>query len=120
MLTSDLPEDKLVKEKVAIFFPNQNAKKGELSGAHVNISGGGVLKSSKQVQNAQKLLEFLSDTHAQEIYAAVNKEFPVNPSVKADPVLAAWGSFKEDNTNLSVWGPRSKEATRIADKAGWK
>lgn len=120
MLVSDLPEDKLVKEKVGIFFPNQKAKKGELTGAHVNISGGGVLKSSKNVANAQKLMEFLSDTHAQEIYAAANKEFPVNTAVKADAVLASWGSFKEDNTNLSVWGPRSKDATRIADKAGWK
>ncbi|WP_347359126.1 extracellular solute-binding protein [Bdellovibrio sp.] len=120
MMTSDLPEDKLVAQKVGIFFPNQKAGKGDLTGAHVNISGGGILKTSKNAKNAQKLLEFLSGDHAQNIYAAANKEFPVNPTVKADTVLAAWGPFKNEGTNLSVWATHSKDATRIADKAGWK
>ncbi|AFY02848.1 extracellular solute-binding protein [Bdellovibrio bacteriovorus] len=120
MMVSELPEDKLVAQKVGIFFPNQKAGKGDLTGAHVNISGGGLLKSSKNTKNAQKLLEFLTADHAQNIYAAANKEFPVNPAVKADAVLAAWGPYKNEGTNLSVWANHSKDATRIADKAGWK
>lgn len=120
MMASDLPEDKLVKEKVGIFFPNQKAAKGELTGAHVNISGGGILKTSKNLKNAQMLLEFLSDDHAQTLYAAANKEFPVKETVKAEPVLASWGPFKADTTVLSVWATSSKDATRVADKAGWK
>lgn len=120
MLVGTLPEEKLVQETVGIFFPNQSAKAGELDGAHANISGAGLLKTSKHPAEAQKLLEFLSDTHAQEIYAASNKEFPVNTSVKPDSVLAAWGEFKEDTTSLAAWSKNAKQATLIADQAGWK
>lgn len=120
MLEGSLPEEKRVQEKVGIFFPNQQAAEGQLTGAHANISGAGLLKSSKHPEQAVKLLEYLSDTHAQEIYAASNKEFPVNPNVAPDAVLAAWGEFREDDTPLATWSAYSKEATRIADKAGWK
>lgn len=120
MLTGTLPEEKLVQEKVGIFFPNQEARKGELTGAHANISGAGVLKNAKHPQDAIKLLEYLSDTHAQELYAAGNKEFPVNPRVKEDPILTAWGNFKEDTTPLAIWATKSKSATLVADEAGWK
>lgn len=120
MLTSELPEDKLVAQKVGIFFPNQKSAKGELNGVHVNISGGAVLKTSKNAKNAQKLLEFLSSSEAQDLYASLNKEFPVLTTAKADSVLAAWGPFKEDKTLLGAWAPHSKQATLISDKVGWK
>lgn len=120
MLTSNLPEDKLVAEKVGIFFPNQKSAKGELNGVHVNISGGAVLKTSKNTKNAQKLLEFLSSAEAQDLYASLNKEFPVLTTAKSDTVLAAWGPFKEDKTQLHSWAPKSKQATLISDQVGWK
>jgi iron(III) transport system substrate-binding protein len=120
MLTSDLPEDKLVKEKVGIFFPNQKAAKGELDGVHANISGAGITKHSKHKENALKLLEFLSGDHAQRIYADGNKEFPINPAVAPHEVLASWGSFREDSTPLADWAKFSKQATMIADLAKWK
>lgn len=122
MSASALPEDKKTVEKVGIFFPNQNTKKGDgkLSGAHVNISGAGLLKHAKQPESAQKLLEYLSGEHAQNIYAESNKEFPVNPTVAVDPVLKAWGDFREDQVPLAVWGKQSQTATRIADVACWK
>lgn len=120
LLVGSLPEEKLVQEKVGIFFPNQHAKKGELSGAHANISGAGLLKTGKHKENALKLLVYLSDTHAQEIYAASNKEYPVNPAVDPDPLLKTWGDFEEDHTPLAVWAQKSKAATLVADNAGWK
>jgi iron(III) transport system substrate-binding protein len=120
MLSSDLPEDKLVTQKVGIFFPNQKSAKGELNGVHVNISGGGVLKTSQNTKNAQKLLEFLSSADAQDLYASLNKEFPILTTAKSDVVLASWGSFKEDKTLLHSWAPHSKQATLISDKVGWK
>lgn len=120
MMSSTLPEDKLVAEKVGIFFPNQKSAKGELSGVHVNISGGAVLKTSKNAKNAQKLLEFLSSAEAQDLYASLNKEFPVLTTAKSDAVLASWGNFKEDKTQLHSWAPHSKQATLISDQVGWK
>jgi iron(III) transport system substrate-binding protein len=120
MSVSPLPEDKLVTEKVGIFFPNQNARAGELSGAHVNISGGGVLKTAKRPEEALKLLEFLSGEEAQRMYAEANKEYPVNPRIAPDDTLAAWGTFKADATPMKALAKHTKAAARIADVAGWK
>lgn len=120
MLVSALPEDRKVAEKIGIFFPNQNVGADELSGAHVNISGGGVLTHAKRPKEALKLLEFLSSEEAQRMYAEANKEYPVNPNVAPDATLASWGAFKIDGTPLSAFATHSKAAMRIADVAGWK
>ena len=120
MSVSDLPEDRQVADKVGIFFPNQKAGAGELSGAHVNVSGGGVLKHAKHPNEALKLLEFLSSKKAQRMYAEANKEYPVNPRVAQDKTLAAWGTFKPDATPMAALAKHAKAAARIADVAGWK
>lgn len=120
ILDSALPEDQRVQEKVGIFFPNQKNRKGELTGAHINISGAGLLKTSKNQKNALRLLEYLSSAQAQSLYAEINKEYPIDPKGPSTATLKAWGSFKSDKTPLSTWAPLSKEATRISDKAGWK
>lgn len=120
MSVSELPEDKAVIEKVGIFFPNQQAAKGHLSGVHENISGGGLLKHAKNPQAAIRFLEFLSSTTAQRVYAETNKEYPVNKNVPPDHVLSAWGSYTIDATPLTELSKHSSSATRIADIAGWK
>lgn len=120
MTTSTLPEDKLVAEKVGIFFPNQKPAAGELSGAHVNISGGGVVKTAKHPQEAVKLLEFLSSEEAQRMYAEANKEYPVNPRVKPGEPLTSWGAFRPDATPMTALAAHAAAASRIADLAGWK
>ena len=55
MLNSKNKKDVIAAEKVSIFWPNQ-----ETFGAHINISGAGILKSSKNFKNALMFLEFLS------------------------------------------------------------
>jgi len=120
MSVSQLPEDKAVAEKVGIFFPNQKAGKGELSGAHVNISGGGVLKHAKHKKEAIELLEFLSSKEAQHLYAEANKEYPIDRSLADDKTLTSWGSFKADATPVSAFATHANAAARISDIAGWK
>ena len=60
LVNSSNPKDREVAEKVGVFFPNQKGR-----GAHVNVSGGGVVKWSKNKANAIKLLEFLTGSEAQ-------------------------------------------------------
>jgi iron(III) transport system substrate-binding protein len=36
------------------------------------------------------------------------------------PVIASWGSFKEDTLNAAVFGKNNEEALKIMDRAGWK
>ena len=60
MLNSEDPEEVKVAQNLGIFFPNK-----ETTGTHVNVSGAGVVKSSKNKENAIKLLEFLSAPESQ-------------------------------------------------------
>ena len=59
---SEDPEQRKWADSVRLVFPNQ--AEGD-RGAHVNISGGGIAKFSKNKEEAQKLLEFLTSEKAQ-------------------------------------------------------
>lgn len=100
---------------VAPFWANQAGK-----GTHVNISGAGVVKHAKNVKGAVKLLEWLSSEKAQNLFADVNFEYPVNPKVKADPLVASWGSFKQNLINLKVAGSNQAQAVMLMDRVGYK
>jgi iron(III) transport system substrate-binding protein len=100
---------------LAIFWPNQ-----EGSGVHVNISGAGVTRYAKSAPAAIKLLEFLSSEKAQNLFADVNLEYPANPQVPVDPVVAAWGSFKQNPINVRKAGELQAEAVKLMDRAGYK
>lgn len=120
LANSTVEEERNVASKVGIFFPNQHAGPNELNGVHVNISGAGIVSTSKRKADAQKLIEFLASPEAQRIYADVNFEYPVNPAVKPSEALAPLVGFKADDRSLSSLEAHYKEATRVTDKAGWK
>ena len=101
--------------KAAIFWPNQNDR-----GTHINISGAGVTASAKNKENAIRLLNYLLNDDAQRWYATVNGEYPVKPSIPADPQLQAWGKFKSDSLNLSALGRFNAQAVKVMDQAGWR
>nr|WP_256330077.1 Fe(3+) ABC transporter substrate-binding protein [Nitrosospira sp. Nsp1] len=100
---------------LAIFWPNQ-----EGSGVHVNISGAGITKYAHNVPAATRLLEFLSSEKAQNLFADVNMEYPVNPRVKPDPTVAAWGTFKQNTINVTTAGELQAEAVKLMDRAGYR
>lgn len=112
---SDKPEDKEVFEKVQIVWPNQDGR-----GAHVNISGGGVARHSKNVEGAVKFLEYLVSEEAQHMFADGNSEYPVVEGVKLPTPLDSFGSFKEDTLDAQKYAALNAEAVQIMDKAGWK
>lgn len=115
---SDKPEDREVAEKVGIFFPNQGP--GE-RGTHVNISGGGVLKTAPNKEAAIKFLEHLVSPQAQKLFAEGNNEYPVVEGVELDPVLASYGTdFKTDDINAEIYGRLNADALKVMDRAGWK
>ena len=100
---------------LAIFWPNQ-----EGSGVHVNISGAGITKYAHNAPAAIRLLEFLSSEKAQNLFADVNMEYPVNPRVKSDPAVAAWGTFKQNTINVTTAGELQAEAVKLMDRAGYR
>ena len=98
-----------------IFWANQNDR-----GVHVNITGAGVVKTSKNKANAQLLLEYLSSETAQELYASLNKEYPVLADTPIDKSIIDWGEFSEDLLNVSILGILQKESVVLAREAGYK
>ncbi|MBV5298526.1 MAG: extracellular solute-binding protein [Rhodoferax sp.] len=104
---------------LAIFWPNQNLT-NKNAGVHVNISGAGVTRDAKNPAGAQKLIEWLSSDKAQNLFADNNLEFPVNPAVTPDKIVAAWGSFKPNLINVKEAGSLQAQAVKLMDRAGYK
>ncbi|RXT15546.1 Fe(3+) ABC transporter substrate-binding protein [Ammoniphilus sp. CFH 90114] len=115
MLNSKDPEEVKVAEQVGVFFPNQDT-----TGTHLNISGVGLIKSSKNKENAIKLVEYLTSKEAQTLSANENFEFPVNPEADLPELLKTWGSFKAQDLDYTVLATNNKQATEIMNKVGWK
>ena len=111
--------DKTPSLPLAIFWPNQTLK-NKAAGVHVNVSGAGVTKFAKNPAGAQKLIEWLSSDKAQNLFADVNMEYPVNPKVKPDAKVAAWGSFKPNLINVKDAGSLQARAVKLMDRAGYK
>jgi iron(III) transport system substrate-binding protein len=113
---SNNPDDQAIVKKVGIIFPNQGDR-----GTHINISGAGVAKYSPRKAAAIQLIEYLASPEAQSIFAGSNNEYPVLSSgVKLDPILAGYGTFKEDSLNATTIGENNPKALEIMDRGGWK
>ena len=100
---------------LALFWPNQSS-----GGVHVNVSGAGVVAASKNKDAAVAFLEWLSAEKAQKIFADGNLEYPVNPDVPVNPIVASWGSFKQNKINLKNAGENQAPAIKLMDRVGYK
>jgi iron(III) transport system substrate-binding protein len=110
------PSQKAAAEQVGIVFPNQSDR-----GAHINVSGAGVIAGAKHKGNAVKLLEFLVSDEAQQWYAQANHEYPVKAGTPVSDIVKSWGyPFKTDGLMVSKLGEHNAEAVKVFDRAGWK
>ena len=117
LLSSEKEEEINAGKAVSVFFPNQG--EGE-RGAHINVSGIALTKNAPNKKNAIKLIKYLNTVKAQETYVNNSYEYSVNPNVKPDEIVQAWGEFKKDPVDLNSLGTNRNEAIRIFDKTGWK
>lgn len=63
-------------------------------GAIMNVAGIGVLKHTPRLDSAKLLVEFLVAQAGQKLFADLDKEYPLHPEVKPDPVLIERKSFR--------------------------
>ena len=117
LLASEKEEEINAGKAVSVFFPNQGA--GE-RGAHINVSGIALAKNAPNKENAIELIKYLTSVEGQETYVNNSYEYSVNPNVKPDEIVQAWGEFKKDPVDLNMLGVKRDEAIRIFDKTGWK
>ena len=89
------------------------------AGTHINISGAGVVRSSDSPKQAQRLIEWLA-TDGQSDFVDGNHEYPVNPDVKPEPLIADFGTFKRMSLDPEAYGTLNAEATDLLAQAGYK
>jgi len=116
LMRSERPEDRRAAESLGVVWPNQSNR-----GAHVNISGAGLLKYAPHREAAVKFLEYLASSEAQLYFADGNNEWPVVAGVATNnPALRALGSYKADPVSIATIGRNQPLAQRIFDRVGFK
>ncbi|MGH3903017.1 MAG: extracellular solute-binding protein [Pseudonocardiaceae bacterium] len=96
------------------FWANQDGR-----GVHVNISGAGVLADSDDPGPARQLIEWLATT-GQNSFVDGNHEYPVNPDVEPEPLIAGFGDFEYEPINAEAYGARNAQAVRLMGEAGYR
>ena len=115
LIASEDEADNRVADKVGIFFPNQQER-----GAHINISGAGVVKDAPNLENAVAFIEFLVSPEAQKIFADQNNEFPVVDGIAPSPQTESFGEFKVDEVSVASYGEYNLQVVQIFDRVGWR
>ena len=112
-------DQKAWADSVNIVWPDQAG-----NGVHVNLAGIAVAKYAPNKDIAVTLVEFLSSKKAQEIYASVNNERPVNDSVSVSDKVKSWhkdldGKLKIDGkVSLSDIAKNAKNAILLINESG--
>jgi iron(III) transport system substrate-binding protein len=116
LIKSDKPDDRAVMEKLRVVWPNTNGR-----GVHMNVSGGGMVKTAPNKENAIKFLEYLASDEAQVYFADGNNEWPVVKSAfTKNAALDSMGKFKADEVNMIALGKNQRLAQEIVNRVGWK
>jgi iron(III) transport system substrate-binding protein len=110
LLSGDNTADRATAKTVRVVWPNPT---------HVNVTAGGVTRSSRNPEAARRLLEFLASPTSGEGYAAANNEYPLK-GWGNNPTLKAFGTFKATPVSIEQMGRRNREAVQLMTEAGWE
>lgn len=101
---------------VELEWANQDGR-----GVHVNVSGAGVTRHADNPELAAQLLEWLA-TEGQDAFVSDNHEYPANPEVEPEPLIAReFGTdFVTDDLNADEFGARNADAIRLMAEAGYQ
>ena len=109
-------EQQAAARKVELHFPGQDGR-----GAHINVSGAGLMKNAPNANNAVKFIEFLLSEEAQSHIVNNTYEFPMLEGVALSDLIAQFGSgFKEDQTAVASYGEFNPDAVKLMDRVGWQ
>ncbi len=96
------------------FWANQEGR-----GVHVNISGAGVLAQADNPELGRRLIEWLA-TDGQNSFVDGNHEYPVNPAVEPEPLIAGFGDFDYEPINAEAYGRLNEQAVQLMREAGYE
>lgn len=116
LMRSTKPDERKVMERIGVVWPNQAS-----TGTHINVSGGGMLKTAQHKEAAVKFLEYLASDEAQRYFADGNNEWPVVERIKIEnPALDQLGKFKADKIPVKNLAMYQAKAQIIFDRVGFK
>ena len=114
-INSEDPEIRGIFDNIEVLFSNQDGR-----GAHMNLSGAGVVKHAPNRDNAVRFLEYLTSESAQRIFSEGNNEHPILADIELSGAMRELGGFKEDTLNARQLGVHQAAAVRVFDRAGWR
>lgn len=100
---------------IAAFMPDQ--QEGGM-GAIMNVAGIGIVKSTKHLESAKLLVEFLVAQAGQKLFADLDKEYPLHPEVKADPALVERKSFRAAQVPLTRLAELREPTLTLIEQVG--
>lgn len=100
---------------IAVFMPDQY--EGGM-GAIMNVAGVGIVKSTKHLDSAKLLVEFLVAQAGQKLFAELDKEYPLHPEVKADPALIERKSFRAAQVPLTRLAELREPTLTLIEQVG--
>ncbi|RMH79295.1 MAG: extracellular solute-binding protein [Acidobacteria bacterium] len=90
------------------------------SGTAYNVSGVGLLKTSRNREAAIKLIEFLVSDEGQRLFAEENMEYPVNPKVPVPKDMIPRDKLKLSKVSIHTMGLYMITAMDLIDKVGYR
>jgi iron(III) transport system substrate-binding protein len=99
---------------VEIVWPEQDGR-----GAHVNVSTAAVTANAPNPEGALALIEWLA-TDGQQQFADANFEYPVDPNVEPNEIIAGFGEFVADVPAVRLLGDNQPAAVEILSATGYE
>ncbi len=99
---------------VDIIWPEQDGR-----GAHVNVSTAAVTANAPNPQGALALIEWLA-TDGQQQFADANFEYPVDPNIEPNEVIAGFGEFIADLPAVRLLGANQPAAVQVLSATGYE
>lgn len=99
---------------VGIVWPEQDGR-----GAHINVSTAAVTQNAPNPDAALALLEWLA-TDGQKRFADANYEFPADPTVEPNDIVASWGEFAADLAAVEQLGDYQPAAVALLSATGYE
>ena len=94
-------------------------------GTLLNSTGAAIVKGAANLENAQRFLDFLVSEQAQQLFAELNFEYPLLPSVpilpevREDLPTGGLGGLKQLPISPADLGKELEETQKLLEEVGW-
>lgn len=108
------PQQKEWAANTKIIMPNAEGR-----GTHMNLSGVLLARYAPNLENGIRLIEFLTEDVAQEMYADINYEYPLKAGVGVSDMVASFGELNADTLDLITIANGREMASKMVDLVGF-